>query len=154
MVTFVGTQDKLVDALKELIELDHAAVEAYETAIARLDSQEFKNKLTEFKQDHERHIEETTNLLTDKDEEAPESFDRTKEMMVKGKVVLGDLVGDDYTILKAMRDNEGDTNTAYERMTAREDMWPEANSIMLEGLEDEKKHKDWLDNTLSDHKNS
>ena len=42
MATLVGTQTKFVDALKELAELDHDAIEAYEAAINRLENEFYK----------------------------------------------------------------------------------------------------------------
>ncbi|MBL0942527.1 MAG: DUF2383 domain-containing protein, partial [Alphaproteobacteria bacterium] len=63
MVTLVGTQEDFEVALKELLELDYDAVEAYEAAINRLENQEYKTQLNTFKNDHERHIKEISALL-------------------------------------------------------------------------------------------
>lgn len=42
MVTTVGTESDLVDMLNNLIQLDYDAIDAYDTAIDRLDSAEYK----------------------------------------------------------------------------------------------------------------
>ncbi|MBS0184905.1 MAG: DUF2383 domain-containing protein [Proteobacteria bacterium] len=63
MATLVGTQTKFSDALKSLLELDYDAIEAYKAAIERLENQTYKDKLTEFQEDHERHVEELSALL-------------------------------------------------------------------------------------------
>jgi len=144
MVTLVGTQGNFEDALKELIELDYDAVEAYEAAINRVDNQEYKAKLREFMEDHRRHIAEISELLKKHNIDAPQGPSLTKQWLTKGKVVLANLVGDD-TILTAMKSNEIDTNTAYERMADREDLWDEARPLILRGLEDERRHKAWLE---------
>ncbi len=52
MVTFVGNQENFADALKELVELEYAAVDAYEAAVERLENPVYKAKLKEFKKDH------------------------------------------------------------------------------------------------------
>lgn len=59
MVTFVGTQNSFVEALQCLIELDYNAVEAYQTAIDRLESKVYKSQLEELCDDHKRHIEDS-----------------------------------------------------------------------------------------------
>ena len=144
MTTLVGTQGDFATAVKELIELDFDAVEAYETAINRLDNQTYIEKLTEFKDNHQRHIKELSELLRRHDEEAPTGPSLAKQWLTKGKVVLANLIGDD-AILGAMNSNETDTNTAYERMHARDDQWDDAVDIIRRGLEDEKRHKQWLE---------
>jgi rubrerythrin len=145
MVTLVGTQGDLAAAIKELIELDYDAVEAYEAAINRLDNQDYKEKLSEFKKDHQRHIQELSILLGQHQiTEIPSGPSTIKQWLAKGKVVLAELVGDS-AILAAMKSNEIDTNTAYERFSAREDLWADARPIILRGLEDEKRHKAWLE---------
>lgn len=142
MVTFVGTQTSFADAVRELIELDNAAVEAYEAAIDRLENTTYKQKLGEFRDDHKRHISELSDLLRNHNEALP-SMGSVKEWLTKGKVVVANLVGD-QAILTAMASNEIDTNTAYERMNERQDMWTDASDIIKRGLEDEKRHYAWL----------
>ena len=144
MTTFVGMQGNFVKALKELVELDYDAVEAYEAAINRLGEATYIEKLKEFKEDHLRHIEELSGLLKDHNEEPPTGPSLAKQWLTKGKVILANLVGDDAT-LSAMSSNETDTNKAYERMQDYQDIWEEAVDILKRGLEDERRHKAWLD---------
>lgn len=147
MVTLVGTQNDFSNSLKELIELDFDAVEAYQAAINRLESETFKMKFKEFLSDHERHIRELSELLRSYSEDAPEGPSIAKQWLTKGKVVLANIVGD-KAILQAMSSNEIDTNVAYERMNQREDKWPESIEILQRGLEDEKRHKNWIEEQL------
>jgi len=44
MVTFVGTQENFVDVLKELVELEYAVLDAYETAIDRLENPAYQTR--------------------------------------------------------------------------------------------------------------
>ena len=148
MVTYVGNQENFTEALKALLELEYAAADAYETAVTRLESQEYKIKLESFKKDHERHIEEVSSLLRDHHHEIPEKSVVGKQLLTTGKVVIANLIGDN-AILQAMVSNEIDTNTAYERMQNHEDKWPEAEDIIDRGLQDERMHKEWLEKTLS-----
>lgn len=149
MVTLVGMQTNFEGALKDLIELDYDAVEAYETAVNRLETQELKEKLNIFKADHEWHIQELTSTLKKRNCLPPLGPSIGKQWLAKGKVVLANLMGDN-TILRAMVSNEMDTNTAYERISLREDIWPEAKDIIRKGLDDEKRHKKWLENMILD----
>lgn len=147
MVTLVGTQANFVDSVIELLELDFAAVEAYETAINKLDNEDYKNHLKGFKSDHERHIKELSDLLRKHGEKVPQDLSSTKQWLTTGKVALANLIGDN-AILRAMLSNEGDTNTAYERMNERNDVWPDALEALRRGLDDERRHKQWLEDTL------
>lgn len=146
MVTLVGTQKHFTDAVKELLELDYDAKEAYEAAINRLDNHEYKSQMEKFKNDHERHIKELTELLKAHNEEYP-TGPSSKQWLAKGKVVLANLIGD-KTILSAMRTNEIDTNYAYERLYEYDDIWIDAKPIIKKGLSDERRHKAWLDDIL------
>lgn len=143
MVTAVGTQSKFDKALYELCELDYDAVEAYEAAINRLEKEDYKAHLREFKQDHEQHIREICDLLQKHNLKVPEG-PSAKALLTQGKVVLAQLIGD-TNILKAMLSNEIDTNTAYERLTMHAEKWEEAEELLTRGLQDERKHKEWLE---------
>jgi len=149
MVTFVGKQGSFADAVKNLIELDFDAVEAYETALNKMENNTYKKYLQGFKEDHERHIKELSALLTKHNEEPPHGPSSVKHWLTKGKVVMAEILGDDL-ILRALRSNEIDTLTAYRRMDERVDRWPDSESILHRGLEDEKRHNAWLEKQLSE----
>lgn len=146
MVTLVGLQINFLSAVQSLLELEYDAVEAYETAIDRLNNLAYKKKLQEFKADHDRHIVELTKLIKKHDEEAPKG-PSTKQWLTKGKVILANLVSDE-AILRAMRSNEIDTNAAYDRISDYEEMWFDAKDFVNRAFNDEKRHKAWLDETL------
>lgn len=150
MATMVGTQANFAKALKELAELDYDAKEAYKTAISMLKSHEFKTKLQEFCDDHERHIEEINDKLLDHSEETVDG-PSGKQWLTKGKVALSNIIGDDITILKAMLSNEEDTNKAYDNMVSHDAKWEDTDDILRRALEDERKHKSWLAETINKH---
>jgi len=150
MVTLTGTQNLLIDALTDLVKLEYDAVEAYKAAIERLRNQTFISKLEEFKSDHLRHIQELSNFLIQEDVIPPKDPD-AKQWLTKGKTVLGGLIGD-RSILHAMKSNEEDTNTAYDRMTNRDDLDKKIQDILTRAYADEKKHRKWIEDTLEETK--
>jgi hypothetical protein len=136
MATMVGTQKSFTQAIKELVELDYDALGAYESAINNLENPE--------------HITELSAFLSRCNETAPSGPDNMKKVLVKGKVELASLFGD-QNILSAMLSNEEDTNTAYERINARigEAADKEIAKIIAGGLADERKHRDWIQSNIS-----
>ena len=144
MVTFVGMQDDFASALEKLLELEFDAAEAYEAAFERLKNEEYKEKIKSFKEDHHRHISAISELLKNHGFTPPTGPSTAHQWMTKGKVVIGGLMGD-LAILRAMRSNEIDTNTAYERMHLHEQAWADAKDLLREGLKDEQRHKKWLE---------
>lgn len=140
MATSAGKENDKLEMLQDLIKLDHAAAEAYEAAIERLDNASYKTQLAAFMRDHERHIQELSPIVRTMGGDVPEGGG-AKEMLTEGKVALSSLGGDD-SILKAMKSNEKDTNTAYER--AVENCPVEARDIVERGLADERRHYDWI----------
>lgn len=142
MVTMVGTQNDLMSAIKDLIELEHDALQAYEAAIKRVENTDYKTSLKEFRSDHKRHIEELSSFYKANGHDAPDGGSM-KQILTQGKVVLGGLIGD-QAILKAMLSNENDTNTAYERFNHRDDVIGTLKDILARGLQDEKKHAQWI----------
>ena len=151
MVTAVGTQINFINAVKELIELEYDALEAYEMALERLESPAFKAKLNEFAADHRRHISDLSNFIRNEDETPPTGPSTVKQWVTKGKVLVADMISDE-AILRAMSDNETDTNTAYKRMNERDDISEEVIEVLRRNFEDEKRHKQWLEDTINSQK--
>lgn len=148
MVTTVGLAFDLKNALCDLIELDFDAIGAYTKAIEKLSSEEYRNMMTQFREDHERHIKVLTEYLKDKGVQAPTEGDM-KEILVKGKVYMGSLFGD-RTILRAMQSNEVDTNTAYKRVLGYDNMDDHLVEMLARGFDDERRHLSWLKQTLQE----
>jgi len=143
----IGKESRLVDTLKHLIALDFDAISAYQAAIDRLESPKCIRALKEFMTDHWRHTQELTPLVKEYGEIAPTHAD-AMIILTKGKVLIGQLAGD-RGILSAMRSNEGDTNDAYENACSRIDVPPHVLDILQRALADERRHKAWIDRTLS-----
>jgi len=146
MATLVGNEERSITMLEHLIALDYDAVEAYDAAIARLDSEEFRQQLAEFKADHERHIRELRPIVKELGGDPPTTAD-FKGMLAKGRVVLADLIGD-AAILRAMKANEDGTNAAYERARSRTDVSDGIHALLARNQADEHRHRAWIEATL------
>lgn len=139
----VGAQRSFIDAIKKLIELEYDSIGAYKVTLVNLKSFEYRDKFYEFKNDHKRHIEELSVFLERFDQEIPINPYVAKHLLTKGKVKLASTFGD-KNILRAMLCNEKDVITAYKRVNSRAENDNKMNRIILKALEDERKHKDWI----------
>jgi uncharacterized protein (TIGR02284 family) len=146
MVTTVGTEAKLEDLLSDLIQLDHDAAIAYQAAIDRVENSGLRATLSQFRQDHLRHIDEMGEELSALGRTPPREGDM-KSLLTKGKVVIGGLIGD-KAILQAMKTNEDDTNTAYERAVGHKDATAGTRAALERGLGDERRHREWMVRTI------
>jgi uncharacterized protein (TIGR02284 family) len=148
MATFTGKERSAIELLKHLIELDYDAVEAYKVAVEKISEAVSQEALRAFQRDHERHIDDLGAIVTRLGEQAPDKGD-AKRLLTQGKVHLGALMGD-KAILQAMKTNEDDTNTAYERANARTDLPAGAADVIRRGLADERRHRAWIVNRIDE----
>jgi uncharacterized protein (TIGR02284 family) len=146
MTTTVGTEKTLESLLEDLIQLDYDAADAYQAAVDRLENSSYRSYLGEFKRDHLRHITELGDILSSMGRTPPKEGDM-KALLTKGKVVIAGLMGDE-SILQAMRTNEADTNTAYERAVNFKGLQANTRDVLERGLEDERRHCEWILETL------
>lgn len=148
MDTHVSTYKKVIKELNNLIELDFDAIAAYESAIERLENGAYKTKLGEFLEDHRRHVKELSAAVHDLGGEPAEGAD-LKIVLTQGKVVIADIVGDDVTILKAMKLNEDVTNLKYEQALNKCSETEKLSELLAANLEDERRHRAWILATLT-----
>jgi len=147
MVTTVGTESTLPGLVENLLLLEHDAIAAYEQTIQRLENPGRKQKIAEFKADHDRHVQELTRLATAVGAKPYREGD-AKQMLTTGKVALASIMGDG-AILAAMRSNEEDTVTAYERASRHAEATPEARTIFERAHADELRHREWMSDAAS-----
>ncbi|MFW5924997.1 MAG: DUF2383 domain-containing protein [Myxococcota bacterium] len=143
--TLAGTQKEAHRLLEELIKLDYDAIEAYQAAIERLSDEEAQRQLGEFRDDHRRHTENLGAHLREMHRTPPSGPD-VKRVLTKGKVVIASLRGD-VAILKAMKSNEDDTNTVYERAVEQETP-AKLRDTIRNNLDDERRHRAWIEDKL------
>jgi rubrerythrin len=144
MVTTVGLEGGFETLVANLLYLEHDAIAAYEAAIERLQDGRAKQQLESFKDDHLHHVSTLKEIAKEVGIEAPTAGD-AKEMLTTGKVKMGSLVGDS-AIVKAMRSNEEDTVTAYERASGHREAEPRSKAFFTKALADEKRHREWMAN--------
>lgn len=143
MVPMVGNENGIKDLVTNLIYLEHDAIAAYDSCIERLDDKALSARIAEFKQDHLRHLDALRRIAAETGAEAPVEGDM-KQMLTTGKIVLADLMGD-AAILRAMKTNEDDTVTAYERASRHPDAIPESKAFFMEAHQDELRHREWME---------
>ena len=140
----VGNETTLNGLIEDLLHLEHDAIAAYEQTISRLENAEWKRQVAEFKGDHDRHVQELTGLAGQVGANVPREGDM-KQMLTTGKIAMASMMGD-KTILSAMRSNEEDTVTAYERASRNPEAPPEARQIFERAHADEMRHREWMTN--------
>ena len=146
MVTTVGTESELVDLMTDLIKLDYDAIEAYNSAIQKLKNKSFADQMRVFRDDHERHTHNLKVFVKELGGQAPTGGDM-KSLLTTGKVAMGALMGD-KSILMAMKTNEDDTNTAYERAVSHQGLTAEMKRVLSGNLSDERRHRTWIEQTM------
>ena len=146
MATLVGMQTSPISLIRNLIELDYDAIEAYEAAIERLEDPAFRAQFRAFCDDHRRHVVELNPILERLGGIRVVQGD-IKRVLTKGKVLIASLIGD-RSILLAMKTNEKDTNTAYERAVAHEGLDAKTIAALYRNLGDERRHRAWIIETL------
>jgi len=148
MRTLVCMQREFAEALKQLIELEYDVIEAYELAINNLSNIKYQTQFNEFLKDHRQYIEKFSKILGEHGRLAPNGSNERNQQLTKGKTIINTLV-EDEVILEAMRMNETDVDTAYERISNRSDIWQDANVFIVRGWTDIKRHRTWFDNVLN-----
>ncbi len=142
MVTMVGTEKTLPGLVESLLLLEHDAIAAYDQTISRLQNPTRKQKVAEFKADHERHVRELTALARTVGATAHSEGD-AKAYLTTGKVALASMIGDG-AILTAMRTNEEDTVTAYDRAARHDEATTDARTMFERAHADELRHREWM----------
>jgi uncharacterized protein (TIGR02284 family) len=138
---------QMVRHLNALIELDFDAVEAYEAAIARLSEVRDKTQLQSFLADHRRHIADLAPLVQQLGG-TPATKADFKQVLTKGKVVLGGLAGD-HAVLEAMKSNEQTTTRTYQKATKESGLPMRIREILDRNYADEQRHLAWLEQRLA-----
>lgn len=147
MVTMVGTEKTLPGLVESLLLLEHDAIAAYDQTIERLQEPARKRKVAEFRADHERHIHELTVLARAVGATAHTEGD-AKEYLTTGKIALASMMGDS-AILTAMRTNEEDTVTAYDRAARHTEATTDARAMFERAHADELRHREWMSQTAA-----
>lgn len=138
-----------IDKISDLLKLDVDAVHAYNEAIEKIDVQEVRNQLSKYRDDHQRHVSDLTQILHNMGAEIPEQKPDFKGLLIEGMTSLRSSMGTEQA-LKAMRQNEQITNTSYENaMEWSLEISTEIHDVIRRGYDDEREHLSYIEQQLS-----
>ncbi len=143
----VGTQKDFAKALSELIKLEGSTIEGYKLAIKHVEDTEHKEALTLFLDQHNQHLNNLIAIAKNNKIDCLTTVeDFEKIFFAKMSVLVGELIitEGDRPILQMLLNNEKDTNIAYERISSRQDIWPDAKELLQKAYKDEKNHQKQL----------
>jgi rubrerythrin len=135
-----------ITLLRSLAELDYDMVEAYETAIARLDDRALAERMAGFLEDHRTHVVDLNVHIVDLGGRAWVEED-VRHVLAEGKVFLASALGD-RGIVRAMLSNEKEANGAYVRAAATPGLATRIREMLDSILEEELEHRSWMRQTL------
>ncbi len=129
---------KVIDHLNDMIQLDYDASLTYQQAIAHVEDILVKTDLESFLRDHERHIMELTQLIRDLGGEPKHIHRDAKGLVLEGMTKIRSMTGTGGA-LRAMRMNEKLTNRTYEK-AVESDLPLIARELLAQNLMDERRH--------------
>lgn len=131
--------------LNELLMLDHDAVRAYASAIERISIPIVKERLTEFRGDHQRHIRDLTECINRIGGE-PKDRPDFKGPFIQAMTALRSMMGDEQAI-KAMKGNEELTNKKYSE-ALQEDFPADILEVVRRNYQDEVRHLQFINQII------
>lgn len=134
--------------LNDLLQLDHDAVGAYSVAINATTDDARRETLRGFRADHERHIEEVTRLIQDRDGK-PIQSPHMPTGVFKLAVQKAGALGGETALLLAFKANERQGRDKYRRAAENSDDL-EVAEVLARASEDEIRHYDWSVRTLQE----
>jgi rubrerythrin len=140
------TYAALTAELNDLLRLDHDAVQAYTLAIRLLEHPDYKRQLEEFRADHQRHIDELSQLIRSRDG-VPLDLPHLPSGAFKLAVQALGAAGGDRAVLLAFKANERQVRDKYRR-SARNVHPADVTFVLARGAEDEARHYEWALETL------
>jgi rubrerythrin len=141
-------KNHIVEKLCDLIQLDIDAVRAYEQALKNIDVMTISDQIETFRADHERHIEELSQIVRDFGAEPPEVKPDFKGFFIEGFTAIRSMTGTEGA-LKAMRGNEQLTNMVYRRATTLE-LPSEVLNVVQRNYGDEMRHLSAIEKMLNE----
>lgn len=148
------SEESLVAELNDLLKLDHDAVQAYTLAIKGLENEEYKSRLVEFRGDHQRHIDELSQLVRSRNGTPVEMshlstgvFKLAVQGVASGARRAG--IAGDRAVLVAFKANERQVRDKYRRL-AQETHAADVTSVLARAADDEQRHYSWVLETLEE----
>ncbi len=132
----------LLAELNDLLQLDYDSVQAYTVAIERLRDSEARTTIASFREDHERHIREITEVMRTRGGE-PINLPHLPTGVFKLAVQGVGAAGGDKGVLLAFKSNERQARDKYRRASNRAHD-PEVATLLRRGADDEQRHYSWV----------
>jgi rubrerythrin len=148
MEQMTQTEAELAGELNDLLKLDHDAVQAYTLAIRLLESDAYKRQLEVFRADHQRHIDELSELIRSRDA-TPLELPHLPSGAFKLAVQAMGVAGGDRAVLLAFKANERQVRDKYRR-SARAVHPADVTSVLARAADDESRHYAWALEALED----
>jgi len=137
-----------IKKLSDLAQLDIDAVNAYETALRKIDDKEIHRTIDQFRQDHLRHVDDLNNVIVKLGGKAAEFSKDLKGYLIDGMTALRSVTGTKGA-LKAMETNEIITNKNYsESLNDNVDFSEEIRGLLQKNYNDEQRHLAFIRETL------
>jgi rubrerythrin len=142
------SEEALVAELNDLLQLDHDAIQAYSLAIRQLQSAEYRRTLEGFRGDHQRHVDELTQLIHSRGG-MPVQLPHLPSGLFKLAVQAAGFGRGDRAVLVAFKANERQAREKYRR-AARGNHPADVTSVLARAADDEARHFEWVLDTLSE----
>lgn len=131
-----------VEKLRSLAQMDVDAVGAYDAAIARVKEPLVRERLSGFRVDHVRHVQDLNAFIHRFGGEPVELRPDLKGAAMKGLTAMTSMMGTEAALV-AMLGNEEFTNRSYELALGFE--WsPEVRTLIEKNRRDEERHITWI----------
>lgn len=144
MATRNHTGNAPLRMLERLMVMEYDAEEACRIAIDHLADPRYRDQLTAFRADYQRHLHELEPAIRQLGGKPPNKPD-LRGRLEEGKVLFAQLGGDD-AILKAIRTNAEQLVHAYEQALGQ--VPATALEVATRNRDDQRQHLDWLNATI------
>jgi len=142
------SEASLIAELNDLLQLDHDAVQAYGIAIDSVEDERLRETLIAFRGDHERHIDELTELIRAHGG-IPIETAHIPTGMFKAAVQRAGAARGDRALMLAFKANERQVRDKYRR-SADCPHPPEVRAVLERAAADEDRHYAWALEVLDD----
>jgi len=137
-----------IKKLSDLAQLDIDAVDAYETALKKIDDKETHKTVDQFRQDHVRHVDDLNKLISKLGGKPVEFSKDLKGYLIEGMTALRSVTGTKGA-MKAMETNEIITNKRYsESLQENLDFSDEVRALLQKNYDDEQRHLAFIQDSL------
>lgn len=141
------TNQEMTDKLSSLMKVDIDASKSYGQAIEEIDIADVREQVTKFRNDHERHITDITNMIRELGGTPPSYSRDMRGFFLEGFTAIRSLTGT-AGALKSLATNEKVTNHEYGQAMSWE-LSPPARELVERNYNDEKRHLQYIEQAIS-----